>query len=67
MQQPLSSPTTTRPEPRGYLTPECRVGRTRPTFRHGCPSCQAPGYHHRALGWVTVPCACECHTRAAAQ
>jgi hypothetical protein len=50
------------PERGVYVTPECRVGRADPAFRHGCPSCAAPGYQHPVLGWVPVPCACVCHT-----
>ena len=50
-----------RPAPRGYLTPECRIGRTDPDFRHGCPSCRAPGYQHPVLGYTPVPCGCTCH------
>ncbi|MFC1409631.1 hypothetical protein ACEZCY_25635 [Streptacidiphilus sp. N1-12] len=51
-----------REHPRGYLTPECRVGRVDTDFRHGCPSCQAPGYYHPVLGWMPVPCECDCHS-----
>jgi hypothetical protein len=49
-----------------YVTPECKVGRKHPGFRHGCPSCQAPGYKHPVLGWVKVPCACPHHAEEAA-
>ncbi|MHA6759820.1 hypothetical protein [Streptacidiphilus sp. PAMC 29251] len=49
-----------KPEP--YVTPECSVGRTDPTWRHGCPMCQAPGYQHPVLGWMPVSCACPHHT-----
>ncbi|MFC1416382.1 hypothetical protein [Streptacidiphilus cavernicola] len=49
-----------------YVTPECRVGHEHPGFRHGCPSCRAPGYQHPVLGWMPVPCACTCHTEEAA-
>ena len=58
---------TTTPQgetPRRPLTPECRVGRTRPDFRHGCPACTAPGYQHPVLGWMPVDCACDCHHAA---
>lgn len=47
--------------PPGRLTPECRVGRLEPSFRYGCPACPAPGYQHPVLGWLAVPCVCECH------
>lgn len=66
MQQPLTqppaAPAATVPHPGPYITPECRVGRTDPGFRHGCPACRAPGYRHPVLGWVKVECACEHHT-----
>ncbi|MHA6762056.1 hypothetical protein [Streptacidiphilus sp. PAMC 29251] len=52
-----------KPEP--YLTPECSVGHKDPTWRHGCPMCQAPGYQHPILGWTAVECACTCHTKEA--
>lgn len=52
--------------PNDYLTPECSVGRTKPAFRHGCPSCPAPGYLDPVLGWCPRPCACEHHTARAA-
>jgi hypothetical protein len=55
---------TTAPQgetPDRRLTPECRVGRTEPGFRHGCPACPAPGYQHPVLGWMPVSCACACH------
>ena len=35
--------------------------RTDPDFRHGCPSCRAPGYQHPVLGYTPVPCGCTCH------
>ncbi|MHA6764820.1 hypothetical protein [Streptacidiphilus sp. PAMC 29251] len=53
------------PRPSGYLQPECSVGRTDPTFRHGCPACPYPGFRHPVLGWQERPCACTHHTAEA--
>lgn len=50
------------PYPAAYVTPECAVGRSDPTFKHGCPSCPAPGYTGPHLGRVDIPCACAHHT-----
>lgn len=44
-----------------YLTPSCRAGKRNPAFPFGHNDCNAPGYQHPVLGWVAVPCGCECH------
>jgi hypothetical protein len=54
---------TVGPLPRGYMTPECRTGADRWPDLHQL--CHAPGYVDRVLGWVTVPCACDCHQEGA--
>lgn len=57
----MSTPTAW-PTADTYVTPECAVGREHPGFKHGCPSCPAPGYQHPVLKWVKVECACPHHT-----
>ncbi|WP_042400385.1 hypothetical protein [Streptacidiphilus carbonis] len=46
-----------------YLTPSCRSGKRDPNFPYGHSHCNAPGYEHPALGWIDVPCGCDCHTK----
>ncbi len=55
-------PATPGPLPRAYYTPECRTGADRWPDLHEL--CSAPGYQDRVLGWVKVPCACDCHAAA---
>ncbi len=60
-----SAETTTPTVP--VLTPQCQVGLLyEPGWRDGHPACRAPGYKHGVLGWVTIPCACQCHTEGVA-